>query len=583
MSQKVEFLAELIRNIKTGVDFEREREFIMEELRKIKEEQDKFIFKYQRSTKEKNILSSLLTRTSFDLKQVSNRLSVRAEELSTLLTTIPAYVFFKDVNLNYLIVNKAFTDLVGMTAGEIIGKRAAELFGIRNNDDYNEKEQQVIQSGIAFYDIEELVERNQHQFWVNTNMAPIRNTDNEIIGLIGISWDITERKQHEQELRTAKEHAEAGTMAKNEFIASVSHEFRTPMAGILGLSDILKNTPLSGEQMDLMKGIISSAEGLLVLVDDVLDFSAIEAGKMKLEVQPFVLQRVLNEISLVMNHKTREKLLDFEITLQTGLPEVLIGDALRVRQILLNLSNNAVKFTDRGSVKIRVSVVDKLAARVTLRFEVADTGVGIAGEAMGSLFKVFSRIKQDNSKLISGTGLGLSICRKLTDLMGGEIGVQSKPGEGSVFWFTLPFQLPAPKVEKPGIQPPTHPQPFTGLHVLVAEDNPINLRIVDFQLRKMGFSVDPVINGQEAVDKFMLNRYDLVILDIQMPVMDGYEVARKIRESELVSGSHTPVIALTAKAMKGDREQYLAAGMDEYVSKPFTHESLLTAINNLLK
>jgi len=583
MSQKVEFLAELIRNIKTGVDFEREREFIMEELRKIKEEQDKFIFKYQRSTKEKNILSSLLTRTSFDLKQVSNRLSVRAEELSTLLTTIPAYVFFKDVNLNYLIVNKAFTDLVGMTAGEIIGKRAAELFGIRNNDDYNEKEQQVIQSGIAFYDIEELVERNQHQFWVNTNMAPIRNTDNEIIGLIGISWDITERKQHEQELRTAKEHAEAGTMAKNEFIASVSHEFRTPMAGILGLSDILKNTPLSGEQMDLMKGIISSAEGLLVLVDDVLDFSAIEAGKMKLEVQPFVLQRVLNEISLVMNHKTREKLLDFEITLQTGLPEVLIGDALRVRQILLNLSNNAVKFTDRGSVKIRVSVVDKLAARVTLRFEVADTGVGIAGEAMGSLFKVFSRIKQDNSKLISGTGLGLSICRKLTDLMGGEIGVQSKPGEGSVFWFTLPFQLPAPKVEKPGIQPPTHPQPFTGLHVLVAEDNPINLRIVDFQLRKMGFSVDPVINGQEAVDKFMLNRYDLVILDIQMPVMDGYEVARKIRESELVSGSHTPVIALTANAMKGDREQYLAAGMDEYVSKPFTHESLLTAINNLLK
>ncbi|MEI6681589.1 MAG: response regulator [Bacteroidota bacterium] len=583
MSQNVEFLAELIRNIKTGVDFEREREFILEELRKINEEQEKFIFKYQRSTKEKNILSSLLTRTSFDLKQVSNRLGVRAEELSTLLTTIPAYVFFKDIHLNYLIVNKAFSELVGVPAGEIIGKHAAELFGIDNNEDYNEKERQVIQEGAAFYDIEEQVERNHHQFWVNTNMAPIRNTDNEIIGLIGISWDITERKQHEQELRTAKEHAEAGTMAKNEFIASVSHEFRTPMAGILGLSDILKNTPLSAEQMDLLKGIISSAEGLLVLVDDVLDFSAIEAGKMKLDVQPFILQRVLNEISLVVNLKTREKLLDFEITMQPGIPEVLIGDALRVRQILLNLSNNAVKFTDRGSVKIRVSVADKSAVSATLRFEVADSGVGIAEEAMDSLFKVFSRIKQDNSKLTSGTGLGLSICRKLTDLMGGEIGVQSKIGEGSLFWFTLPFQLPAPKIEKPGIQPPAHLQPFAGLHVLVAEDNPINLRIVDFQLRKMGFSVDPVINGQEAFDKFSQNRYDLIILDIQMPVMDGYQVAKKIRESELVSGSHTPVIALTANAMKGDREQYLAAGMDEYVSKPFTHESLLTAINNLLK
>ena len=582
MSQKIDLLADLIRNINSGSDFERERELILDELKKINAEQEKLIFKSQRSIKEKNILSSLLTRTTFDLKLVSNRLSVRAEELSTLLTTIPAFVFFKDIHLKYLIVNQAFADLVGVPASEIVGKSALELFGIPNNDDYNDKEIKVIGDGLAFYDIEEQVERNEHKFWVNTNIAPIRNTENEIVGLIGISWDITERKQHEEELRNAKELAEAGTMAKNEFIASVSHEFRTPMAGILGLSDILKNTQLNHEQSDLLKGIVSSAEGLLVLLDDVLDFSAIEAGKMKLDMQLFPLNKVLQDISLVMNLKAREKLLSFEISTGSDVPDLLIGDALRVRQILLNLSNNAVKFTEQGGVRIHVSVVEKLSQKAYLRFEVTDTGIGIPEESMDSLFKVFSRVRQDKSKLVSGTGLGLSICLKLTDMMGGKIGLKSTVGVGSSFWFTLPFELSNRKTVSPGIMHTGSPQPYAGLHVLVAEDNPINLRIVDFQLKKMGFTVDPVVNGKEAYDKYTANKYNLVILDIQMPVMDGYQVAKKIRDTEKLSGEHIPIIALTANAMKGDREQYLEAGMDEYVSKPFTYEMLLKAISNLL-
>ena len=583
MSLKIDFLIDLIRNFTSGDDFEREREFILDELKKINAEHEKLTFKYQRSTKEKNILSSLLTRTTQDLNQVSDRLSVRAEELSTLLTTIPAYVFFKDTHLNYLIVNQAFAELAGVPAREITGKNAVEFFGVHDNNEYFDKETRVIRDGIAFYNIEELVERQHRNFWVNTNIAPIRNADNEIVGLIGISWDITERKQYEEELRNAKELAEAGTMAKNEFIASISHEFRTPMNGILGLSEILKNTALNPEQKDLLKGIVSSAENLLVLLNDVLDFSAIEAGKMKLDSQPFMLDRVLEDISLMMNMKAKEKFLGFAINILSEVPNALIGDAQRLRQILLNLANNAVKFTEKGSVDIRVLLIEKNATQALLRFEVIDTGIGIPIDAMNSLFKVFSRVKQDKSKPIAGTGLGLSICRKLTDLMGGEIGVESMAGKGSTFWFTLPFILSNLTSRKTDTLPSTHPERFAEQHVLVAEDNPINLRIVDFQLRKMGFVVDLVTNGKEALEKFAVKRYDLIILDIQMPVLDGYQAAKKIRETEKISGGHIPIIALTANAMKGDREQYLEAGMDEYVSKPFTHESLLSAISSLLK
>ena len=583
MSQKIDFLADMIRNFTSGNDFERERELILDELKKINAEQEKLTFKYQRSTKEKNILSSLLTRTTYDLQQVSARLSVRAEELSTLLTTIPAYVFFKDIHLNYLIVNKAFTELVGVPAQEITGKNATEFFGIHDDPGYYEHETQVIRKGIAFYNIEEHVERNNRKFWVNTNIAPIRNADNEIIGLIGISWDITERKQHEEELRNAKELAEAGTMAKNEFIASVSHEFRTPMNGILGLSEILKNTVLNPEQMDLLKGIITSAENLLVLLNDVLDFSAIEAGKMKLDSQPFMLDRVLEDITLVMKMKAKEKLLAFSIRTHSDVPNALIGDAQRLRQIILNLANNAVKFTEKGVIEIRVSLIKTNTLQAFLKFEVTDTGIGIPVEAMNSLFKVFSRVKQDKLKTIAGTGLGLSICRKLTDLMGGEIGVESTFGMGSTFWFTLPFMLSNLCSRKTNDAASSHPERFTGLHVLVAEDNLINLRIVDFQLRKMGFLADLVMNGMEALEKYAAHPYDLIILDIQMPVLDGYQTAKKIREGEKISGGHIPIIALTANAMKGDREQYLEAGMDEYVSKPFTQESLLHAISNLLR
>lgn len=581
MPAKFKQLIDHIRKLSAG-ELQSERQVLLEELGKIQIDFEKLNFRVQRSIKEKNIISSLLTRTSQDLKQVSDRLKVRAEELSTLLTTIPAYVYFKDLNLNYIIVNQAFADLVGIPATRIIGKKATDIFSGYNYQDYFLKENRVIATGMAFYDIEEEIRRNERHIWVNSNIAPIRNTENKIVGLIGISWDITDRKLQEEELCKAKELAEAGTHAKNEFIASVSHEFRTPMNGILGLSNILRNTPLNPEQLDLLNGITSSAENLLVLLNDVLDFSAIEAGKMSLDYQPFMLDRILEDISLVINLKAREKLLAFSIRIQGDVPNALIGDAVRLRQILLNLTNNAVKFTEKGSVDIKVSLVEKDNLQTILRFDVTDTGIGIPDSAKESLFKVFSRVKQDPLKPVAGTGLGLSICKKLSLLMGGEIGFESTSGMGSTFWFTLPFvlsELPTRKIEELVL---TRPDPYNGLTALVAEDNLINQRIVEFQLEKMGFTVDLTANGMEALEKFAVNTYDILILDIQMPLMDGYQTAKKIREGELLSDRHIPIIAVTANAMKGDRELYLNAGMDDYISKPFTYETLLNAISGLL-
>ena len=582
MSLKILSLIEDIGKLETSEGEAGKIPVILDELKKINTDFDKMTFKHERSIKEKNILASLLTHTSIDLKRVSDSLKIRAEELSTVLTTIPAYVYFKDTNLNYMLVNQPFAEMIGLSPVQIIGKQLQEIIPGYNNNDYLVTEKMVINSGTAIYNIEEEVVHHDRKRWVNSNLAPIRNAVNEIIGLIGISWDITERKLYEEELREAKDAAEAGTQAKNEFIASVSHEFRTPMNGILGLADIMRNSPLNADQDDLLKGITTSAQNLLVLLNDVLDFSAIEAGKMEMDYQPFMLDRVMEDISLVMKMKAAEKSLQFDIIIDEKVPNYLIGDSQRLRQILINLTNNSVKFTETGQINVFVKTVDQSDNKATLRFEVSDTGIGIPPQAINSLFQVFSRVKQDKTKLIAGTGLGLSICKKLTDMMGGRIGVESVLKKGSTFWFTLPFTL----TTLPGKTTPKKESPaenrFARKKVLVAEDNVINQRIVSFHLKKMAFDIDLASDGQEAYEKFCAGKYDLIILDIQMPKMDGYQVAKAIRNKERNIANHSPIIALTANAMKGDRELYLEAGMDGYVSKPFTYETLEEAIGNLL-
>ncbi len=254
-----------------------------------------------------------------------------------------------------------------------------------------------------------------------------------------------------------------------------------------------------------------------------------------------------------------------------------------MRQIIINLANNAVKFTENGKVNLIVKTIKNDNNNIVLKFDVADTGIGIPKEAMESLFQVFSRIKQeDKSKLIAGTGLGLSICKKLTDMMGGEIGVESTFTKGSLFWFTLPFVISNEKITQIELKPLEIVKSNDKKLILVVDDNQINQRISKFHLQKMGFDVELASDGQEALQKYCANNYDLIVLDIQMPVMDGYQVAKAIRDVENNTARHTPIIALTANAMKGDKEKYINAGMDDYISKPFTLETFSKVINNYL-
>ena len=582
MADNIQSLIREIDGIRADDDHPERWDHVMDSLHRLDKEFDRLIFQAGRSIKEKSILSSLLTRTSIDLKKVSDDLKTRAEELSTMLATIPAFVFFKDTALNYVLVNKAFIELIGKQPEEIIGRKLGELMPGYENDEYLQTEKRVVELGEAIYNIEEEIHYQERTRWVSSNLAPIRNPENKIVGLIGISLDITERKNHEEELRIAKDAAEAGTLAKNEFIASVSHEFRTPMNGIIGLAEILRTTNLSSEQTDLLKGITTSAQNLLVLLNDVLDFSAIEAGKMQMDEQPFMLDRVMEDIALVMRMKAREKNLEFHMEVQKRVPNHLIGDAQRLRQILINLVTNAIKFTEKGQVEVVVSGSERGDQRCFLRFDVTDTGVGIPEKAMDSLFRVFSRVKQERTRLIAGTGLGLSICKKLVDIMGGDIGVESTEGKGSRFWFTVPFLLTGATKKTAEEGASASGVLFHGKKVLVAEDNQINQRVVGFHLKKMGFEIELVSDGQEALDKYEAGHFDLIILDIQMPRMDGYQAARAIRRRETEQAGRLPIIALTANAMKGDRELYLDAGMDGYVTKPFTYETLLETIQSVL-
>jgi CheY-like chemotaxis protein len=301
-----------------------------------------------------------------------------------------------------------------------------------------------------------------------------------------------------------------------------------------------------------------------------------------MDYQPFMLDRVMEDISLVMKMKAAEKSLLFDIVIEEMVPNLLIGDSQRFRQIMINLTNNAVKFTEHGKIEVHVSLVKLSGNSSHLRFEVSDTGIGIAPDALDSLFRVFSRIKTSKARQQSGTGLGLSICKKLTELMGGRIGVESSLGKGSLFWFTLPFTLSTPHKNRSQEDQPAETSCFKQKLVLVAEDNAINQRIVSYHLQKMGFEVELAMDGQQALEKYHTRNFDLVVLDIQMPLMDGYQVAKAIRQEEQGTLRHLPIIALTANAMKGDRESYLEAGMDDYVSKPFTYATLEKVISKAL-
>ncbi len=388
-------------------------------------------------------------------------------------------------------------------------------------------------------------------------------------------------KHTQEELFKAKVIAEEAAHAKSLFLANMSHEIRTPMNGIIGMIDILKQTPLNNKQKEFLDIVDVSGGNLLTIINDILDFSKIESGKIELEKIDFSVSKELNEVLKLLDLKAREKSLPLKLQINSDVPEFINGDPVRLKQIIINLINNAIKFTKEGSVTISVEVDEIINNKIKLLCKVIDTGIGISEEGMNKLFKSFSQTDSSTTRKYGGTGLGLAISKKLSRLMNGSIGVKSEEGKGSTFWFTAEFETIIEKQNTKIPESHINVQDNKKLKVLLAEDNTINQKVASFNFNKIGHHVDIAENGEIAVEKYLENDFDMIFMDIQMPVMDGIQATEKIRkiEKEKNIEKQIVIIAMTANIMKGDKEKYLAVGMDGFIGKPFKQNELISVID----
>ena len=450
------------------------------------------------------------------------------------------------------------------------------------------------------------VRKEGGEFPVEWSMSPIW-INNECVFSSYIR-DITERKQaedaqssyrtqleHEVSMRTealealreAKELAESASRAKSDFLAHMSHEIRTPMNGILGITELLQQTELSEKQHHFVDIVYRSGATLLKLINDVLDFSKVEAEKIELECIRLDLPKTVSEVTDLFSEQVQRKGITLTCVLAESVPSVLQGDPVRLQQVLMNLVSNAVKFTQCGSITLTVTVAEDSASHALVRFEVQDTGIGVEPAVQAKIFEAFSQADGSTSANNGGTGLGLSIVKQLVQLMGGTVGVRSEPGQGATFWCTARLEkvlgntregrkrFPSKRddVRPNGVLKLREPK-ITGTRILLAEDNPVNREVAVCMLEQLGCQVVAVEHGRDAVAKTECAQFDLVLMDCQMPEMDGFSASKAIRDGEQRTGRHVPIVALTAHAMGGDRERCLAAGMDDYMTKPYTQGEL---------
>jgi len=490
-----------------------------------------------------------------------------------------------DLNGNLQFVNKAWARMHGYeTTDELIGKH----LNIFHTQDQIEADvipfnEEVKRSGCCAGEVGH-VRKDGTTFPTQMITTMFNDDRGEPIGLIGFATDITERKRAEEELKLAKREAEAATVAKSEFLANMSHEIRTPMNAIIGFSDLLADENLTDEQKRSINTIRESAKTLLDLINDILDYSKIEAKKFDIEIIECSLGRILGFVESIMKPQAGKKLLDFKIIESKGLPERIRTDPARLRQCLVNLVNNAIKFTEKGHVYINVSLEDR-NNQPYIRFDVEDTGIGIPEDKQKVIFESFTQVDADKTRKYGGTGLGLTVTRQLSELLGGELTVTSKVGKGSIFSYVIPAGLDVTK-ESPLNIHSSHIDPvkkktgqpeFSG-HILVAEDAGANQVLIESLLKRVGLQVTIAEDGNQALQEALSKQFDLIFMDIEMPNMSGYEATKAIRKK----GLKTPIIALTAYAMKGDDEKCFAAGCNDYVSKPIVREKLLQILGKYL-
>ncbi len=488
-------------------------------------------------------------------------------------------------------VNQAECRLLGVQPGEMLGREIFEFVAPEEREASRSAVARKIAGVQALKPFRrEYLRRDGTRLMLEIHENLIQDASGCITGIRSALLDVTERVRAEQEMQRAKEAAEAANRAKDEFMANMSHEVRTPLHGIIGMTELALATSADPEQKEYLGWARDSANALLRVLDDILDFSKISAGRLELDLVEFAARRCLEDCARTFTLAARQKGLELSWETAPGMPEKLIGDPARLRQILLNLVGNAVKFTDSGRVTVRAEVESLTDHDGLLRFSVSDTGIGIPAEKRELIFEAFRQADGSTTRKYGGTGLGLAICSRLAALMGGRMWVEGEVGQGSRFYFTARFGLGSANAEAPAVEPER--QEFSSetngagkrkLRILLAEDHPVNQQLAARLLEKHGHAVTIVANGRAALAALDTQSFDLILMDVQMPEMDGLEATGLIRAREKAAGRRMPILAMTAHAMKSDRERCLAAGMDGYVSKPVRPAELLEAIHTLVE
>ncbi|HSD58081.1 MAG TPA: PAS domain S-box protein, partial [Methanotrichaceae archaeon] len=521
-------------------------------------------------------LEMRVAERTMDLQKANLALRDAKDHLDMILNSIGDPVFVKDRQHRCILVNDASCKLFGHSRDDIIGRTAYELFPTKEMADISwAKDEEVFLTGVENVNEETNSYASGVTRTVLVKKTPYRDkSGNEL--LVGVTRDITDRKLAETELQRAKEAAEAASKTKSEFLANMSHEIRTPMNAVIGLTGLLQRTDLNEEQRDYVETIRSSGDSLLSVINDILDFSKVDSGKIELETQPFNLKDCVEDSLDLVATDASNKGLNLSYTIDTSSPGTIIGDPARLRQILINLLSNAIKFTDKGKVTVAVSSKKLEGDDHEIHFAVKDTGIGIPEDKVSRLFQPFSQVDASTTRLYGGTGLGLAISKRLVEMMGGRIWAQSEVGNGSTFHFTI--QAAATTIKSASSKAIVHQlqtdlklSQSPALRILLAEDNPVSQKVGLQMLRKIGYEADVAANGLDVLQALERQTYDIILMDVQMPEMDGLEATKRIRERW---HDGPKIIAITAYALEGDRDRCLNGGMDDYISKPIQIEEL---------
>nr|CRH05807.1 Putative histidine kinase with one PAS doamin, one PAS 3 domain, one PAS 4 domain, HisKA domain, HATPase c domain and Response reg domain [Candidatus Magnetococcus massalia] len=548
-------------------------------------------------------ITDITTRKKMELELGRERALLRS-----LIDSIPDHIFYKHTDGSYMGCNRAFANFFGQTEQQIIGQQDLTLFSHHQSYRIREQDLAMLESGEPVQLEDWVKDTEGKKVLLNTLKTPFYGPNGEVLGILGISRDLTERKEFERELEKTRDQAEAANHSKSEFLAAMSHEIRTPMNVVIGMSELLRESSLDEKQTYYVHTLQQAGNALLELIDNILDLSKIEAGKMVLNHQPFDLLQLLDSIrdffklpcqdkGLTLHHRFPPELRDYWIK----------GDDGRIRQVLFNLLGNAIKFTELGMVSLVVWVEPHEDDTPSILFEVSDTGLGIPVAQRLRIFDKFTQQDSSVTRRFGGTGLGLAICQRFSEMMGGSVWVESTEGLGSAFYMRLPLELIEADHSGTEIQQPELPQlPQTrhgsksladgnstqqspdieaskerkGLTILVVEDSPDNRNLIKAFLASSPHELTLAENGQVALEKIHQSRFDLIFMDMQMPVLDGYNATRAIRRFEEVTGTEPPhyIYALTAHALVGDREKCLEAGCDDYLTKPIKKSKLLEVI-----